>query len=724
MISKNETLMSASISQQAEQLRRSGFFDEQWYIRTYPDVAILGIDPIEHYLWLGSRLGRDPSPNFSSRGYLAAHPDVAAAGVNPLVHYALTGQYEQRGGHLTSAAPALNDARPIYQPRLSYDAPTNPLARVIAFHLPQFHPFAENNEWWGEGFTEWTNVKPTRPHFPGHYQPHVPHEDIGYYDLLDHSSQKKQIELAKSYGIEGFCFYYYWFDGKRLMEKPIENYLSNPDLDHPFCLCWANENWSRRWDGLESEVLIAQNHGPEDDLACIADLARYIVDPRYIRIQRKPLVLIYRPSLLPDPASTARRWRNWCRENGIGEIFLAYTQSFEKVDPAIYGFDAAIEFPPNNSSPPDLTDRIAPHSDNYVGRVYDWRVLVERSARYDTPSYPLFRSVCPGWDNTARRKERGITFVGNTPELYRHWLENAVSDTARRLPDPDERLVFVNAWNEWAEGAHLEPDQLNGYAYLEATRAAIQPSSAASKTALVIHAFYPEVLVDILAYAEQLPGDLRLFVSTVPEKEHDIRDILARQPRAFRLFVNENRGRDVLPFLRMLPTLVDDGVEFFAKVHTKRSTHRDDGAQWRDELYRAVIGRETFHRSLSALESDDRLGMLGPQGHLVSMDTYLGSNLGRIDKYARRLGVDANRTLEYSFFAGTMFIARVSALATLLDLGITEDDFEPEAGQIDGTLAHVIERILAICVQANGYRMAFTSEPNAEPDVNMRYGFA
>lgn len=454
-------------------IRDSGFFDEAWYLTRYPDVAACEMDPITHYLWLGVLLGRDPSPKFSTRGYLQANPDVAALSMNPLLHFVKSGQFESR------IVPTAESFEPWSPPRTSYverrqgAVAVDPAVRLIAFYLPQFHPIPENNEWWGEGFTEWSNVRPAKQQFVGHYQPHVPHADIGYYDLTDVETQRKQIELAKEYGVGGFCFYYYWFAGKRLLEKPIDNYLNDPSLDHPFCLCWANENWSRRWDGLESEVLMAQDHSPQDDLGCIADLGRYIRDKRYIRIDGKPLVMIYRPSLLPSAKETAARWRKWCRENGIGEIYLAYTQSFEKVDPAEIGFDAAIEFPPNNSGPPDITGNVVPLDSEYRGKAYDWDVFLERSANYEKPEFKLFRGVNPGWDNTARRKAGGTVFLNSTPEKYETWLKRAVADTVQRFESPSERLVFVNAWNEWAEGAHLEPDTKHGYAYLEATRRAL-----------------------------------------------------------------------------------------------------------------------------------------------------------------------------------------------------------------------------------------------------------
>lgn len=366
-------------------------------------------------------------------------------------------------------------------------------AKLICFYLPQFHAIPENDAWWGEGFTEWTNVRPAAPQFEGHYQPHMPGE-LGYYNLLDGGVQARQVELAKLYGIGGFCFYFYWFGGKRLLEAPIERYLNDASLDLPFCLCWANENWSRRWDGLDSEILIAQEHSQADDLAFIRHVSRYMKDDRYIRVNGKPLLIVYRPSLLPAAKETADRWRSWCRDEGIGEIYLAYTQSFETVDPAKYGFDAAIEFPPNNSAPPNITSHVKPLQQDFGSTVYDWRVFVERSENYKEPSYRLFRSVCPSWDNTARRKNRGTVFINNSPELYRRWLENAIGQTNRQFRDADEKLIFVNAWNEWAEGAHLEPDEEFGYAWLQATRDALLSTKSfksGEKIVLVSHDAHP-----------------------------------------------------------------------------------------------------------------------------------------------------------------------------------------------------------------------------------------
>ena len=404
-----------------------------------------------------------------------------------------------------------------YVPLLQLHPPKDVPVRLIAFYLPQFHAIAENDSWWGEGFTEWSNVKTAQPQFEGHYHPRVPGE-LGYYNLLDSTVQHRQIELAKLYGVGGFCFYTYWFGGKLLLEKPVAKYLNDHSLDLPFCLCWANENWTRSWDGLYKDILISQHHSPEDDLAFIQYISKYMLDERYIRIDGKPLLLVYRPNLLPAAKETAKRWRKWCRKNGIGEIYLAYTQSFETVNPIKYGFDAAVEFPPNNSSLPNITRLVKPLNENYCGIIYDWWVFVERSRHYQNPSYKLFRSVCPSWDNTARRKNKGTIFLNSTPKAYQEWLSNAVAETCARISNPDERLIFVNAWNEWAEGAYLEPDKRTGYAYLDATRKALlsKADGNLNKIIVVSHDAHPHGAQFLaLGMVRSLKQDLHLEVEVV-----------------------------------------------------------------------------------------------------------------------------------------------------------------------------------------------------------------
>lgn len=357
------------------------------------------------------------------------------------------------------------------------DAGKRPPVKLFAFYLPQFHPIPENDRWWGRGFTEWTNVSRAVPQFVGHYQPHLPGE-LGFYDLRVPEVQRRQVELARNYGVCGFCFYYYWFAGKRLLDRPLIQFSSDPAIDFPFCLCWANENWTRRWDGQDGDILIAQDHSEQTDVAFVKDIEPFLRHKNYLRINDRPVLIVYRARLLPDPAATARRWREHCQKAGIGNPYLIAAQAFEEIDPREIGFDAAVEFPPNTAVPRTQIARELPLSNpEYSGQNLRYSDLVNQTFRRARPLYELFRTVCPGWDNEPRRPGRGTTYAFSSPKAYGRWLDDACR-FALAEPDPEKRVVFINAWNEWAEGAHLEPDQRYGYAYLQTTSDVVYSLSA------------------------------------------------------------------------------------------------------------------------------------------------------------------------------------------------------------------------------------------------------
>lgn len=352
--------------------------------------------------------------------------------------------------------------------------PTEAL-RLIAFYLPQFYPFPENDAWWGKGFTEWHNVVTGSALYEGHDQPRLP-ADLGYYDLRVEKVFREQIAMAKRHGIYGFCFHHYWFDGKRLMDMPVERLLADDSLDMPFCLSWANENWTRRWDGEDNDILISQRHSPEDDIAFIADVARYMKDPRYIRVDGKPILLVYRVQILPDAKATAQRWRRWCQENGIGEIHLVMAHPFVFTDnPDFWGYDAAVEFPPHM---PGL-DSIRACKQNipeFSGHLYDYSAMADSFMKKTSLDFTLYKCVTLGWDNTARRRASATILTDFTPDAYADWLNRAIQHTKNTLM-PSKRLLFINAWNEWAEGAYLEPDMRWGYACLNRTSQCLNAST-------------------------------------------------------------------------------------------------------------------------------------------------------------------------------------------------------------------------------------------------------
>jgi lipopolysaccharide biosynthesis protein len=346
----------------------------------------------------------------------------------------------------------------------------NPPVRYIAYYLPQFHAIPENDEWWGPGFTEWTNISKALPRYVGHYQPRLP-DELGFYDLSTVKALKKQVELAKRGGIHGFCIHNYWFSGRTILDTPLKLLLENKDIDIKFCLNWANESWSRRWDGSESHVLLKQNYAPGEDIQYAEYISQFVRDDRYIKVNGRPLVMLYRPGQLPDAKATVARWREYFKNQGLGDPYIVMPQAFGDNDPRIYGMDAAAGFPPHHLSTglQDVRRRVRYLDAGFKGRVVSYDELVERAITNVGDKFTLLPGVFPSWDNEARRPNRGWSFIGSSPVKYARWL-GAASGQAIKAPTPDERIVFINAWNEWAEGAHLEPDRHYGCAYLLQTR--------------------------------------------------------------------------------------------------------------------------------------------------------------------------------------------------------------------------------------------------------------
>jgi Glycosyltransferase WbsX/Domain of unknown function (DUF4214) len=341
--------------------------------------------------------------------------------------------------------------------------------KLIAFYLPQFHQTKENSEWWGPGFTEWTNTANGRPNFKGHYQPHIPRE-LGFYDLQNVEVMRAQSDLAKTYGVHGFCFYYYWFSGRRILERPLDNFLTS-DIDMPFCLCWANENWTRTWDGDEKSVLLEQGYADGDEENFIKDILPFLKDARCIKVGDKPLLLIYRIKQLPDPIASIKKWRVAAVRAGLPGLHISVVDFYDISDPREVGADALVEFPPHKFNGPNNHPNPMPEFTNlsFAGGMIDYKKVVAQSKSRPQPDFTLYRGIIPGWDNTARRQDTPTTIIHNTPALYGEWLSYLRGYSRAAHSDDSSAMIFVNAWNEWGEGCHLEPDLHWGLAFLEET---------------------------------------------------------------------------------------------------------------------------------------------------------------------------------------------------------------------------------------------------------------
>ena len=368
-------------------------------------------------------------------------------------------------------------------------------SKVIAMYFTQLHAIKENDEWWGEGFTDWVNVRKAAPLFDRHYQPRAPLAS-NYYDQSNIDTIRLQVELARQYGIYGFCHYHYWFDGRQLLETPTNLVLQNPDIDFPFCLSWANETWSKRWDGRDHDILIKQTHPPvEESWSRHFDyLIHAWTDERAIKIDGKPVFIIYRPQKIDNISSMLNYWDRRAKESGLEGVYYIFQKQYEPSDSkCLESFDAEFQFQPFEAihSPgysrsvsgkqrvrhfidaaPQFIQKLiwsflASSKRGFKLHQYDevWRQIISNNTESSVSTFP---GAFVDWDNTARYGSRATVFVGATPERFKHWFQKLVDITSSR---PDElNYIFLNAWNEWAECAYLEPDEKYGYAYLEAVQ--------------------------------------------------------------------------------------------------------------------------------------------------------------------------------------------------------------------------------------------------------------
>jgi lipopolysaccharide biosynthesis protein len=361
----------------------------------------------------------------------------------------------------------------------------SPIARLIAFYLPQFYPIPENDLWWGKGFTEWTNVTRAKPLFPGHRQPNLP-GDLGLYDLRVPEVREAQANLARSYGIEGFCYWHYWLgDGRRLLDRVFNEVLESGKPDFPFCLAWANHDWNRAWHGEKYHILVEQKYpGEEDHRNHFKFLLRAFQDPRYIRIDGKPIFILFRPEELPRSKEVIALWKGMAVEAGLPGLFIP---GISEVDVSLdkYGCDARIPGEPGIFWRLKARSSVstAPQSQAFRFANKFWNKLRAKIPFPQISSYKrktklyvnlppcdskTLPCVVPNWDNTPRSGTRGTLFPDATPELYRMVLRKAIADVVNR--PPDHRLVLLKSWNEWAEGNHLEPDQRFGHEFLKVTK--------------------------------------------------------------------------------------------------------------------------------------------------------------------------------------------------------------------------------------------------------------
>jgi lipopolysaccharide biosynthesis protein len=740
-------------------------FDGEFYCRVYADIRMAGVNPLGHFLSQGRIERRQGTTIFDPIYYLDTNRDVAAAGIDPFVHYIIHGWREQRNpsesfphnwllqvfpeavkhqygfcGYLNNEASGEqkleilhsnfnNCTNPDYRQRptavVIEGEPSTP--RIFAFYLTQYHPIEKNDVAWGKGFTEWRNVTKAFPRYFGHYQPKLP-ADSTLYDLRIRQNIIDHTHLARQHGVNGFCFYYYWFSGERVLEQPLNHFLeAKTEADFPFCILWANENWTRKWDGQSKDVIIGQKYNDSDRLQFIKDVEPLLLDPRYERVDGAPLLIVYRPDDLPDCDQWVATWRDYWREQGHGELHLVCVQFLPNTNPNDYGFDAMLQFPPNGFPNHGTHQNIARFTRSFKGNLYSydemqWRALAQQYG------HPVYRTSVPSWDNECRRPQQGDVFVGSTPAKFRDWT---AANLLHANNDNNAGLCFVNAWNEWAESACLEPDSRYGYAHLEAiadarTIAAVQKEAetwtASNPSAIVVHVFYLDRFEAIASRLAIYSGDCDLYITLPPLSCHKkVARIRQLFPEA-RFFVTENRGRDVFPFLSLIQLLKLLKINYreICKLHTKKSPHRRDGAAWLDEMLQCLLPVDGVVKIRSLMTS--QVGMLIPQGHAINLREFMGGNEGLLDLILdRHQARDVKRSDSY-FASGTLFWIR-SEVLDYLNFDEAIHNFDYERGQVDGTLAHAWERSMTLIVQARGLKCLQTdgNEVQVAPEGSYRF---
>ncbi len=650
-----------------------------------------------------SRSWRLTRPLRSLRRRLGTRSAVAATGETAPVRTEMPGQGNADGPKAASfhgAAAAQVAAITAQQPQLLGYASATGVVPARRDALPVPRPVSliclyETSM--GSTDADWRVAESAQPRFPGHDQPRLPGE-LGRYRADDASLLQRQIALAKQYGISGFAFQFRWNGAGLSDDGRLRQILQARLPEFTFCVGWR--------DAVADGAPVP----PADDPRLFDQLAPYLRHLDYLRFRGAPLLLIHRPGdFTPD---RLRAWREALRERHCGEVCIAAcTEAPDK--PAPSGFDALFELPPHGAILPTVPVGEAPACANADLR--DWRVLVSRSAAYDAPPSAdavVFRGVCTDWDDSAVAEARATILCGATPSGYQEWLCNAIEDTVARFPERDDRLVFVNAWNDWPRCAYLEPDSVAGHARLEATAVALVRKSAADENtspgpleslAVVVHAYYPEVFLGLADRLDALShGALRLYVTSTEEGADQVRARLARGRHPYRLFPLANRGRDILPFLETLPHVVAAGHRLVLKIHTKQSRHRDDGARWRDDLISGLLNDEAVGAALARFRNDPAAGILCPPGHRLPMTDHWTENAARLAPLSERLGVRQAALRRLHFAAGSMFFARTRVFEPLLWLALSGSDFEAESGQVDGTLAHAIERAFAASAHAAG----------------------
>ena len=598
--------------------------------------------------------------------------------------------------------------------------------KAIALYLPQFHKIKENDEWWGKGFTEWVNVKKAKPLYKGHYQPRKPGDPkdyLEYYELTTVEVLKKQIKLAKSHGIYGFGIYYYWFSGKILLDKPLNILLNNRDIDFLFLLIWANENWTKRWDGKEQDILIQQDYLESDPEKFIKDIKKYLIDQRYIKINDKPIIGVYEPRKIPNLIKTISIWREKSMEYGIGEIYIIVTLNEGSVEEFhnLHLFNAAYQFPPRGAMISSNYLRLK--SNFFKNNFFLYTAFLYNELNIsDTilKDFHFYKGTMLGFDNSPRKAREYVIFQNYSPEQF-YLINKKIVEWTQKKYNKNNRFIFINAWNEWGEGTYLEPDNKYGYASINALSKAIfhlpfngcnynlEKLRNGTKIAVQVHIFYENLINEIINKTNNIPVNFDLYLSTDSLiKAIHIEEIIQKHSLAnnYEIKIYENKGRDVLPFLLQIRKHIKK-YKYICHLHTKKTSFVSFGDEWRQYLFNNLLGnKEIISEILTDLENNEKLGFIFPESFHKVIIEYETEVTEKDKFFISYLLKKINKSLrigeQIEFPVGNMFWAKGESIHQIFNIDIT-NEIPTENNQVDGTILHGIERIWLYLVKLNGY---------------------
>ena len=610
-----------------------------------------------------------------------------------------------------------------FVPRMTYSPDfSGSKVKLFALYVPQFSPFPKDSVWQRAKFTSWADVSNAMPQYADHHQPQLPVE-LGFYDYRSADVLKRQVILARQYGIAGFCFHYYWSALASIVEQPLNRFLSEPSLDIEFCIYWDKDEMPGRQDDANRP----HRFSAEDDYAFIDALATAFADVRCRKIDQKPVLLVANVAALSDAAGTAARWRVQASRIGITGLYLIAVGTAGTRALPVAGFDAQVEFPPGgfSESVHDITSDIKFVNPKFAGHIYDYGVFADSRSRTSTLGATSFEAVMPSWDSEVLVPGAGTSFAEATPERYANWLAKAATTTAQKRPE--EQLLFINAWNAWSEGAHMEPDQRHGYGYLHATATVLQNLQVSQndsvieainqsftkrrETVVIAHIFY-EDLIDSLfdSYLSAVQNKCDLIVTVMQNASvASLCKIKAKFDNCF-IIQTTNCGRDIRPFIAALRKANELGYLYACKLHTKKSLQLFYGDEWRTQLLDSLFPHaNAIDEVVQRFSDDPALGLLAPKLSLSDLSeaaAHAGNAVWLNKLLARRGQEKLIGRYNFHFPAGSMYWFRLAALAQLLDDDfVSMDEFELEAGQLDGTLAHAMERIIGLMPSTNQFEI-------------------